>query len=32
LNLKEHDALDEAQMAAWLQQATRLQGWASFSA
>jgi hypothetical protein len=32
LNLKEHDALDEAQMAAWLQQATRLKGWASFSA
>lgn len=31
LNIREEDALDEARIAAWLQQATRLKGWASFS-
>lgn len=32
LNIGEGDELDEAQMTAWLQQAARLPGWASFSA
>ncbi len=32
LNIYEHDPLDEAQLVAWLKQAARLPGWASFSA
>jgi hypothetical protein len=32
LNIGEGDELDEAQLTAWLQQAARLPGWASFSA
>ena len=32
LNIGESDELDEAQMTAWLQQAAKLPGWASFSA
>jgi hypothetical protein len=32
LNIHEHDPFDEAQLVAWLKQAARLPGWASFSA
>jgi hypothetical protein len=32
LNIAEADALDEEQLVAWLQQAVKLDGWASFSA
>lgn len=32
LNIYEDDQIDEAQMEAWLKQASKLSGWASFSA